>query len=374
MLTIKALAALGGVFFVGLTRNCRVLRPYLCASIQPTAADSIIPMRKQKPVSDSFVIMTELVLPNDTNTLNNLMGGRMMHLMDIAAAIAAQKHSNRIVVTASVDNVSFRDSIRLGNVVTLQAQVTRAFSSSMEVHIDVWAEDIPSGTKLKTNEAFFTFVAVDQAGRPIDVPDAVPDTDEEIRLYDGALRRRQLRLVLAGRMKPAEAQELKALFALEIRIALAISPFPPTSPPRHVCRKAGLPAKFLHRRDALRARRARQHRRTAPAAAAPAPAASRTRARPSAGPSTRAAAAPARAPACRARPSASPRRAWTAHGKRPAPVRRRATRAGSAPAGCCGHAATGARRAAGHAHALHGAGRQRPGRGAAVPPAPRRNS
>ena len=158
--------------------------------------------------------MTELVLPNDTNTLHNLMGGRMMHLMDIAAAIAAQKHSNRIVVTASVDNVSFRDPIRLGNVVTLQAQVTRAFSSSMEVHIDVWAEDIPSGTKLKTNEAFFTFVAMDQSGRPIDVPEAVPETPEEIVLYEGALRRRQLRLVLAGRMKPGEAGELKALFEL----------------------------------------------------------------------------------------------------------------------------------------------------------------
>ncbi|RYY19459.1 MAG: acyl-CoA thioesterase [Cytophagaceae bacterium] len=158
--------------------------------------------------------MTELVLPNDTNTLNNMMGGRMMHLMDIAAAIAAQKHSNRIVVTASVDNVSFRDPIRLGNVVTLQAQVTRAFSSSMEVHIDVWAEDIPNGTKIKTNEAFFTFVAVDQSGRPIDVPEAVPESADEIALYDGALRRRQLRLVLAGRMKPAEASELKALFEL----------------------------------------------------------------------------------------------------------------------------------------------------------------
>ncbi len=158
--------------------------------------------------------MTELVLPNDTNTLHNLMGGRMMHLMDIAAAIAAQKHSNRIVVTASVDNVSFRDPIRLGNVVTLQAQVTRAFSSSMEVHIDVWAEDIPSGSKLKTNEAFFTFVAVDQSGRPIDVPEAVPETAEETALYEGALRRRQLRLLLAGRMKPGEASELKALFEL----------------------------------------------------------------------------------------------------------------------------------------------------------------
>jgi acyl-CoA hydrolase len=171
-------------------------------------------VRKQRPVSDSFVTMTELVLPNDTNTLTNLMGGRMMHLMDIAAAIAAQKHSNRIVVTASVDNVSFRDPIRLGNVVTLQAQVTRAFASSMEVHIDVWAEDIPSGTKMKTNEAFFTFVAVDQSGRPIDVPEALPKTPDEIALYEGALRRRQLRLVLAGRMKPSDAAELKAMFEI----------------------------------------------------------------------------------------------------------------------------------------------------------------
>lgn len=172
-------------------------------------------MRKQKPVKDSFVIMTELVLPNDTNTLNNMMGGRMMHLMDIAAAVAAQKHSNRIVVTASVDNVSFREGIKLGSVVTLQAQVTRAFSSSMEVHINVWAEDIPSGTKFKSNEAFFTFVAVDQSGRPIDVPEAVPETPEEIGLFEGALRRRQLRLLLAGRMKPEDATELKSMFAIE---------------------------------------------------------------------------------------------------------------------------------------------------------------
>ena len=172
-------------------------------------------MRKQKPVKDSFVIMTELVLPNDTNTLNNLMGGRMMHLMDIAAAISAQRHSNRIVVTASVDNVSFQAGIRLGNVITLQAQVTRAFSSSMEVHIEVWSEDVPNGTKFKSNEAFFTFVAVDQSGRPIDVPEAVPETEEEISLYEGALRRRQLRLVLAGRLHPRDANELKALFELE---------------------------------------------------------------------------------------------------------------------------------------------------------------
>lgn len=159
--------------------------------------------------------MTELVLPNDTNTLHNLMGGRMMHWLDIVSAISAQKHSNRIVVTASVDNVSFKNSIKLGNVVTLEAQVTRAFSSSIEVHVNVWAEDIPSGTRVKSNEAFLTFVAVDQLGSPIDVPEAVPETEEELRLYDGALRRRQLRLVLAGRMKPEDAHELKSIFNLE---------------------------------------------------------------------------------------------------------------------------------------------------------------
>ncbi|HAA13778.1 MAG TPA: acyl-CoA thioesterase [Cytophagales bacterium] len=167
----------------------------------------------QKKVSESRVTMTELVLPNDTNTLNNLMGGRLMHMMDIVSAIAAQRHCNRIVVTASADNISFRESIALGNVVTLEAQVTRSFNSSMEVHIDVWAEDIPSGTKKKTNSAFFTFVAVDQTGRPIDVPEAVPETEKEQELFDGALRRRQLRLILAKRMNPEDATELKTLFA-----------------------------------------------------------------------------------------------------------------------------------------------------------------
>ncbi|MEP2772311.1 MAG: acyl-CoA thioesterase [Fulvivirga sp.] len=171
--------------------------------------------KKKKFARESYVTMTELVLPNDTNTLNNLMGGRLMHWMDIVSAIAAQKHSNRIVVTASVDNVSFGKPIQLGNVVTLKAKVTRAFSSSMEVHIEVDAEDIPSGKKFASNSAFFTFVAVDQSGRPIDVPAAVAETEDEKALYDGALRRRQLRLVLAGRMKPDEATELKSIFNLD---------------------------------------------------------------------------------------------------------------------------------------------------------------
>lgn len=167
---------------------------------------------KQKTPQDSFTIMNELVLPNDTNPLHNLMGGRLLHLMDIAAAISAQKHCNRIVVTASVDNVSFQQPVKLGDVITIQAKVTRAFNTSMEVRLDVWAQNIPSGTNVKCNEAYYTFVALDESGHTIPVPEIVPQTDEEKEFYNGALRRRQLRLILGGRMKPGEATELKALF------------------------------------------------------------------------------------------------------------------------------------------------------------------
>ncbi len=165
-----------------------------------------------KTPKESHTIMNELVLPNDTNTLNNLMGGRLLHWMDIAAAISAQKHCNRIVVTASVDNVSFKHAIKLGDVITIEAQVSRAFTTSVEVRLDVWAENIPSGTRIKSNEAFYTFVALNQEGQPVAVPEIVPQTVDEIVLFDGALRRRQLRLILAGKMKPDDATELKALF------------------------------------------------------------------------------------------------------------------------------------------------------------------
>jgi acyl-CoA hydrolase len=170
---------------------------------------------KKKFPRESFVSMTELVLPNDTNTLNNLMGGRLMHWMDIVSAIAGQKHSNSTVVTASVDNISFRQPIRLGNVVTLKARVTRAFNSSMEVRIDVDAEDIPAESKVSSNSAYFTFVAVDKNGQPVPIPEIEPETEEEKELYAGALRRRQLRLILSGRMNPAEAHELKSIFDIK---------------------------------------------------------------------------------------------------------------------------------------------------------------
>jgi len=168
---------------------------------------------KAKHPQESYTIMNELVLPNDTNTLNNLMGGRLLHWMDIAAAISAQKHCNRIVVTASVDNVSFKQPVKLGDVITIEARVTRAFNTSCEVRLDVWAQNIPSGSKVKSNEAYYTFVAVDQSGRTIPVPELKPESPEEIELYDGALRRRQLRLILSGKMLPNDALELKALFS-----------------------------------------------------------------------------------------------------------------------------------------------------------------
>src|SRR5690606_33169196 len=131
----------------------------------------------KKFARESHTIMNELVLPNDTNTLNNLMGGRLLHWMDIAAAISAQKHCNRTVVTASVDNVSFKHPVKLGDVITIEAQVTRAFNTSVEVHLVVWAQNIPSGTKVRSNEAFYTFVAIDQDGQTMTVPRLVPETE-----------------------------------------------------------------------------------------------------------------------------------------------------------------------------------------------------
>jgi acyl-CoA hydrolase len=164
-----------------------------------------------KNPKESITVMTEIVLPNDTNALHNLRGGKILHWMDIASAIAAGRHSNAVVVTASVDNVSFENPIKLGDVVIVTAQVTRVFNTSMETHVEVWAENLPTQTRYRCNEAYYTFVALDSNGKPKKSVPLLPETDEEIKRYDGALRRRQLRLVLAGRLKPEEATELKAL-------------------------------------------------------------------------------------------------------------------------------------------------------------------
>lgn len=146
-----------------------------------------------------------MVMPNDTNPLGNLMGGQLMLWMDIISAISAQKHCWSIVVTVSVDNVSFNHPIRLGDIVTLNAKVTRTFNSSIEVFIEVWVENFKTQTKVKSNTAFYTFVAVDATNnKPLKVVEALPETEEEITLHAGAIQRRNLRLMLAHRLNAEE--------------------------------------------------------------------------------------------------------------------------------------------------------------------------
>jgi len=169
-------------------------------------------MMTPKHPSESLTVLTDLVLPSETNHLNNLFGGELLARMDRAASIAAQRHSRNICVTASVNHVAFTKAIPLGSVVTVEAKVSRSFNSSMEIYIDVWIEDRSSGDRTKTMEASYTFVAVNATGKPVEVPPIIPQTELEQQRYDAALRRKQLSLVLAGKMKPNEATELKALF------------------------------------------------------------------------------------------------------------------------------------------------------------------
>ena len=169
-------------------------------------------MKEKKFARETFASGSKIILPNDTNTLGNLMGGQLLNWMDINAAISAQRHSRRVVVTAAVNNVSFNKAIKLGDIVTIESKVSRSFSSSMEVFLDVFVENHRTGKRTKCNEAIYTFVAVDQVGQPINVPLLVPETEEEKERYAGALRRRQLGLILANKMKPEDATELKALF------------------------------------------------------------------------------------------------------------------------------------------------------------------
>ncbi len=165
-----------------------------------------------KTPSASRTVMTDLVLPSETNPLNNLFGGELLARMDRAASIAARRHSRRITVTASVNHVAFNRSVPLGSVLTVEAAISRAFRTSMEVYLDVWMEDRISGERSKANEAIYTFVAVDETGNPTEVPPIQPETALEKERFAAALRRKQLSLVLAGKMEPKDATELKALF------------------------------------------------------------------------------------------------------------------------------------------------------------------
>ncbi len=170
---------------------------------------------KSKTPSDSRTVTTDLVLPSETNHLSHLFGGALLAKMDSAAYITARRHSRRIAVTASVNHVAFNTAIPLGSVVTIEASVSRAFKTSMEIFIDVFIEDRISGVRTKANEAIYTFVAVDDTMTPVEVPEIIPETKLEKSRYEAALRRKQLSLVLAGKMTPQEATELKAIFEIE---------------------------------------------------------------------------------------------------------------------------------------------------------------
>ena len=149
-----------------------------------------------KKVSDSIVTMTELVLPQHTNQLGNLLGGQLMHWIDVCAALSAAKHSQHVCVTASVDKIDFHQPVKLGNVITLIASVNRAFRTSMEVGVTVFAESYIEGKKIHSNTAYLTFVSVDEHGKPVETHEIIPETEDEIRRFNEALNRRQARLKL----------------------------------------------------------------------------------------------------------------------------------------------------------------------------------
>ena len=167
---------------------------------------------KPKTPENSKTIQTDIVLPADTNSLDNLFGGELLARMDKVASIAAIKHSEQIVVTASINNVAFGEPVPNGSILTIEAKVSRAFNTSMEVFIDVWKQNKTHKKRVKVNEAIYTFVAVSKSGNTVKVPPLVPETELEKKRFDAALRRRQLSLVLAGKMKANEATELKAIF------------------------------------------------------------------------------------------------------------------------------------------------------------------
>lgn len=171
-------------------------------------------MIEAKKVSESQTVMTEMVMPNDTNPMGNLMGGYLMRWMDIVAAICAGKHCEAHVVTAAVDHISFQKPIRLGDVITLEARVTRAFNSSVEIYVEVFANDIKGQNPRRCNHAYFTFVALDDARKtPVPVPQVLPLSNEEQNLFESAARRREIRLILSGRIKAKEATEVRKFFA-----------------------------------------------------------------------------------------------------------------------------------------------------------------
>lgn len=155
-----------------------------------------------RPVRESASEYSELALPNDANTFGFLLGGKVMHLVDLAGAMAAMRHARRPVVTASVDHMSFLHPIHIGQLVILRSSVNRVFRTSMEVGVKVFVEDLLTGERKHTSTAYLTFVAIDEAGCPVLAPPVIPETNEEKRRYEDAGRRRTLRLELKRRATP----------------------------------------------------------------------------------------------------------------------------------------------------------------------------
>ncbi|MGD0730752.1 MAG: acyl-CoA thioesterase [Terracidiphilus sp.] len=147
--------------------------------------------------------MTEIILPNDTNTLGNLLGGRLMHFIDLTGAMAAYRHSRTNVVTAAMDHIDFIRPVHLGDLVTLKSSVNRAFSTSLEVGVKVWAENPRTGVVAHVASAYLVFVAIDDEGRRQPVPQLIPETPDQIRRFEDAMRRREHREAEAARQKEA---------------------------------------------------------------------------------------------------------------------------------------------------------------------------
>ena len=169
-------------------------------SIVPKNNRTGAPLRG-RPVSASRTEMMELVLPQDANFLGNILGGRVMHLIDIAGAITAHRHCHLQVVTASVDHLDFLNPVRLGELIVLEAQVNRAFHTSIEVGVEVFSEDFVSGKRKHTTTAFLTYVAIDEDGNPRPVPPVIPKTHEERRRYREAGERRKVRLAARAKYR-----------------------------------------------------------------------------------------------------------------------------------------------------------------------------
>lgn len=147
-----------------------------------------------KPVCESISEYSEFALPNDANGLGNVLGGKVMHLVDLVAALAAMRHARCTVVTASIDSMTFLHPVKIGQLILLRSSVNRVFRSSMEIGVKVWVENLRTGAVSHTSSAYLTFVALDANGQPVTIPPVIPETEEEKRRYEDAARRREYRL------------------------------------------------------------------------------------------------------------------------------------------------------------------------------------